>query len=161
MQKVAFVTYNSVGDGLASGWHGSNGRRALVLQNGSGERWAVDTFYRTEGADYRRRNHADHVVSEIDRLWGELQQSVDDLDHIVVYVGSNGSERAIALAAQLPSSKVTFVGCGCGLPYKEAMIQTAGLAEAGRVLCECGGHRTMRMLFEQFMETGAFHPVAA
>lgn len=161
MNNVAFVTYNSVGDGLASGWHGSNGRRALVLQNGSGERWAVDSFYRAEGADYSRSDHAGHVAGEIDRLWGELRQSLSDIDHIVVYVGSNGSEHAIALAAQLPSSKVTFVGCGCGLPYKEAMIQTAGLAEAGRVLCECGGHRTMGMLFEHFMESGELHPVAA
>ena len=161
MQKVAFVTYNTVGDGLASGWHGSNGRRALVLQNGSGERWAVDSFYRAEGADYSRRNHANHVVSEIDRLWGELQQSLSEIDHVVVYVGSNGSEHAIALAAQLPSSKVTFVGCGCGLPYKEAMIQTAGLADAKRMLCECGGHWTMGALFQSFMETGVLHPVAA
>lgn len=161
MNNVAFVTYNTVGDSLSSGWHGSNGRRALVLQNSKGERWAVDKFYRADRANYSRRDHAGHVADEISALWDELLKSVTDLDHIVVYVGSRGSERAIALAAQLPPDKVTFVACDCGLPIKEAIVQAAGLEKAGRVLCECGGHRTMGALYEGFMATGELLPVAA
>jgi 1-aminocyclopropane-1-carboxylate deaminase/D-cysteine desulfhydrase-like pyridoxal-dependent ACC family enzyme len=100
-------------------------------------------------------------VAEVDQLWGELQRVVNDIDHVVVYVGSNGSEHAITLAAQLPSSKVTFVGCDCGLPEKEALIQASGLADAKLMLCECGGHWTMEALFQRFMETGEIHPVVA
>ncbi|MEK7584429.1 MAG: hypothetical protein AAB490_04230 [Patescibacteria group bacterium] len=161
MKNVAFVTYNTVGDKLSSGWHGSNGRRALVLQNSSGDRWAVDKFYRSDPASYRRSDHASHVMDEISNLWNELQTVLSEIDHIVVYVGSRGSEQAIALAAQLPASKVTFVGCDCGILVKEAMVQAAGLAKARRLLCECGGHRTMETLFESFMETGELLPVAA
>lgn len=160
MNSVAFVTYNTVGDNLSSGWHGSNGRRAFVLQNGRGERWAVDKFYQSDGPDYRRSAHADHVREEISALWRQLQEALPDLDHVVVYVGSQGSERAIALAAQLPASKVTFVGCDCGLEIKEAMVQAAGLRDAQRMLCECGGHRTMEALYERFMVTGELLPIA-
>lgn len=130
-----------------------------MLQNTRGERWAVDSFFRTDDA-YRRRKYADHVRDEIGTLWGKLQETIAEIEHVVVYVGSNGSERAIALAAQLPASKVTFVGCDCGLLQKEAMVQTAGLAAARRMLCECGGHRTMGQLFERFMETGELAPAA-
>ena len=145
MESVAFVTYNSVGRDLSSGWHGSNGRRALVLQNSKGE-----------GALSGGPIGSERRLEEIDILWGELQKALSSLDHVVIYVGTRGSERAIELAAELPASKVTFVGCDCGLPIKEILIQAAGLYEAGRFLCECGGHRTMEMLNEHFMSTGTF-----
>lgn len=138
-----------LGDGLSSGWHdGPQGRRALVLQN-------------TKGDGTRSKG----PIGETDRrdqlgiLWGQLQEALHGLDHVVVYVGTKGSERAIELAQQLPASKVTFVACDCGLLHKELLIQAAGLADAGRVLCECGGHRTMEALFTAYMETGAFRTV--
>jgi len=160
MNSVAFLTYNTVGENLRSGWHdGPDGRRAFVLQNDSGNRWAVEDLFvdpKTVPSGYSRsaKTNVDHVSGKIDGLWGELLKVLSDLDHVVIYVGANGSERAIVLAAQLPASKVTFVGCDCGLPYKEMMIQSAGLNDAGRVLCECGGRRTMRKLFDSFLTTG-------
>lgn len=155
MQKVAFVTYNQVGNGLTNGWHDSNGRQALILQNSRGEEWAVDSIYNaTPNYSRAKVECVDRVLDEIGNLWRKLQESLSELDQIVVYVGSAGSERAIELAAQLPASKVTFVGCDCGLPFKEAAVQRAGLAEARRMLCECGGIRTMGKLFANYMETG-------
>lgn len=155
MRKVAFVTYNRVGDGVVSGWHDSNGRQALVLQNSRGEEWAVDPIYKSSPNYSRAKVECvDRVRDEIGNLWGQLQEVLPELDHIVVYVGSAGSERAIELAAQLPASKVTFVGCDCGLPFKEATVLRAGLAEARRMLCECGGVRTMGRLYAAFMATG-------
>ena len=144
VKAVAFVTYNAVGDGLSSGWHGSPGRRALVLQNTKGD----GSLYNGSpiGAAARREQ------SSI--LWGQLQEALPELDHVVVYVGTEGSERAIALAAELTADKVTFVGCDCGLVIKTALIAAAGLIDARLVLCECGGHRTMRRLYDSFMETG-------
>jgi len=156
MNSCAFVTYNTVGDGLSNGWHESNGRRAFLLQNSRGQRWGARREPDTPSGDNRGTDEfADRVRDEIGNLWSELQEALLGIDHVVVYVGSRGSERAIALAAQLPASKVTFVGCDCGLSYKEVLVQAAGLGEARRLLCECGGHRTMEELFERFMATGA------
>lgn len=158
MQKVAFVTYNSVGKNLPSGWHGQNGRQALVLQNSKGERWAVNELIGRGDVppDYERRDakYTDLVKDEIGNLWVELQKALPELDHIVVYVGSSGSELAIQLASQLPAEKITLVGCHCGLPKKEAMVQTFGLGSCRRMLCECGGQRTMGQLFGAYMATG-------
>jgi len=147
MKKVAFVTYNSLGSEISipSGWHdGPDGRRALLLQNikGEGSRQKDGAI----GAEKRREQICD--------LWIELQKFLPELDHVVIYVGANGLEFAITLALQLPASKVTFVGCNCGLAFKKDIIQVAGLAEAGWVLCECGGHRTMEELYLNFMGTG-------
>jgi hypothetical protein len=159
MERVAFLTYNQIGDGIANGWHESNGRRAFVLQNKRESRWGARRNPDTPSGDQRLTDeYADRVRDEIGALWDELQGELPNLDHVVVYVGSRGSEQAIALARQLPASKVTFVACDCGLPVKEICIQMAGLAEAGRVLCECGGHHTMMSLFEDFMAGGALMP---
>ena len=89
------------------------------------------------------------------------RESLPNLDHVVIYVGTRGSERAIALAAELPADKVTFVGCDCRLPEKDALIDAAGLSESQRILCECGGHRTMEKLYRDFMTTGELLPEAA
>lgn len=155
MNCVAFLTYNTVGEGLSNGWHeGPNGRRALVLQNTTGEQWAVRRDTPDAQCESNRR-------SQIDILWSMLQEALENLDHVVVYVGVRGSERAIELAGKLPASKVTFVACDCSLSKKEMMIQAAGLYDAGRILCECGGHRKMRRLFDNFMHSGELLPQPA
>lgn len=170
MRQVGFITYNTVGDGVADGWHKAENRQAYVLQNSKGERFAVDgvkgeleTFFDIIEGKFNRADsmYVDCVSDEINAIWGKLQAVVNDLDQLVVYVGSAGSERAIELARQLPASKVTFVGCDCGLPFKEALIQKAGLTKARRVLCECGGRRTMKAMFDCFMQTGVLLPANA
>lgn len=149
MEKVAFVTYNLLGNGsIASGWHESGNCRALVLQNTKGRGRFLNTLSSGERRD------------EIGILWDELQGVLPELDHVVVYVGAGGSEAAIAMAAQLAVSKVTFVLCDCGFPAKMGMIAGAGLQDAKVVLCECGGHRTMEMLFQSFMVYGALRALA-
>lgn len=149
MKNVAFITYNSL-DGLSSGWHEANGRRALVLQNTKGE------GSRVNGRPIGSANREE----QIGMLWTELQNNIHELDHVVVYVGANGSQRAIELASQLPPTKVTFVSCDCGLDIKELLITLSGLSEAGRVLCECGGHLTMKVMFQTFMRSGELRRAA-
>ena len=162
INTCAFVTYNQVGDTLSSGWHDSGDRRALLIQNSRGFTWGAREERDVSVVNVRLEDQAtNRVVSEIETLWGQLQQALPELDHIVVYVGSRGSERAIELASQLPACKVTFVGCECGLPIKEAMLQRAGLGRARRVLCECGGRQTMEFLYKNFMQTGELLPIAA
>ena len=156
MTTAAFITYNTVGNGLANGWHDAPaGHRAFVVQNTKGETWgaadpATYTYARGEGGALVERR-----MEEIGSLWGQLQKVMPELDHVIVYVGANGSQRAIALAANLPVSKVTFVGCDCGFHRKVEFARAVGLAEARWVECECGGHSTMRALFEAFMRSGA------
>ena len=144
LTQVGFLTYNTL-ENISSGWHEKNGHKALVLQN-------------TKGNGSRRVGQRDmstqKVRDEIKQMWAEFNRNIKDLDHVVVYVGDRGSEQAIVLAAQLPAEKVTFIGCTCGLPIKEAMIQMCGLVDANRILCECGGHYTMEALIQSFLETG-------
>lgn len=144
MNSVAFLTYNTVWEDLSNGWHKfPNGRRIFVLQNTkSGGTLATGPI----GVDRRQE--------EIETLWGQLQQELSTLDHVVIYLGARGTERAIELARELPASRVTFVSCMCGIPTKESLIQEAGLTDCGRILCECGGHQTMVALAELFVATG-------
>lgn len=153
MKTVAFVTYNTVGSGLSSGWHESGDLRALVLQNTKGRSWAAAQSVSKNSEQYVQETAV--VAGQIGNLWDTLAQEIPNLDHVVIYVGSDGSENAIALAAKtLPAQKVTFVGCSCGISHKLFLVADFGLAGAGWVDCECGGHRTMRAIFERFMATG-------
>lgn len=161
--RGAFLTYNMVGDGsLSSGWHERGDNQALVLQNTKGFKVAVDEnigdvqseedlpegYFRSDNA------HVSVVKNQIEQLWDQLTQELDSLDFMVIYVGSTGSERFIELAKSLPAEKITFVGCDCRLDKKTWAIRDAGLWEAGRLLCECGGRRTLRGMLEHFLDTG-------
>ncbi|MSR78912.1 MAG: hypothetical protein EXS59_02080 [Candidatus Taylorbacteria bacterium] len=151
MKCVAFLTYNTVNESLSNGWQeGPDGRRAFVLQNTKGD-----------GTLKTGEIGATNRVEQISTLWTQLQEVLNRLDHIVVYVGARGSEPAITLAAKLPASKITFVACDCNLPMKELLIQSMGLREVGRLLCECGGHRTMQGLYNSFMQSGELLPRSA
>lgn len=154
MKQIAFVTYNTVGENLSSGWHTANGRRALVLQNSKGQRWSVDrnNLPPDDGSEYGVPGKLRRT--EIEALWTELQKSLPELDHVVIYLGVRGSERAIELASILPASKVTLVLCGCSFFAKKMLILEAGLIDARQIDCQCGGHQTMRELFDSFMRSG-------
>lgn len=143
-RKVAFVTYNTLPD-LQNGWLERGEHAALIAQ---------DTNGRGVLSDGNRTRSPEEIGEEIERLWGQLDVALPELDRLVVYVGASGSLRAIQLAAKVPIQKLTFIGCGCGLDEKEAMIQEFGLGAADRRLCECGGHRTMAAMVNVFLETG-------
>lgn len=146
MQGIAFITYNTL-DGIASGWTENNEHRALILQNTKGE------GSRQNGSPIG----ADNRIEQLDALWPELRQAMPTIDHVVVYVGYDGSERAIFLASQMPVEKVTFVMCDCGTDHKVAMIAAVGLKRARRVNCECGGHLTMARMVHHFLATGELY----
>ena len=144
MKSVAFVTYNAVGNNTPNGWmDGLDGRRAFVLQNTKGEG-------SLKGKPIGEQNRRE----QLEQFWKELQLVLPELDQIVVYVGVAGSERAFALASELPPSKITFVSCTCSIREKERMLEEGGLTDVGRVICECGGHHTLAKMFDQFMFEG-------
>lgn len=156
MAVIGFMTYNSI-DGVFSGVHHHRGNTAIVLSNTRGHTWAVKELTGEERPnDYRRSDtqYSTCVRSEIDVLFEQLSDKLSELDHLVVYVGSAGSERAIELARRVPATKLTFVGCDCGLDHKTQLLRENGLWDARRILCECGGRRTMKSLYQHFMERG-------
>lgn len=147
MNSIALVSYNQIGGGNKTGWQKEGGRRALVIQNSKGEQFA---------ATYAGERGDNEVRREINTAWDTLQGSLKELDQVVVYVGTSGSERAIELAAQLPPEKVTFVLCDCGLHGKRALINQSGLGMARQILCECRGVHTMGRILSSFLATGRF-----
>ncbi len=140
MKSIAFITYNTL-DGIQSGWTESNGHRALILQNTRGEGSLEN------GEPIGSVNRADQVET----LWNKLLQVVSTIDQVVIYIGVRGSERAIALAAQLPSEKITFLMCRCSFELKVKMIEEAGLKQAKRIVCDCGGHEAMSTMVRDFL----------
>lgn len=158
--RGAFVTYNNVGDGsLASGWHSNEGREALLLQNTRGYKWAVQepaggADRPPPGYDRDDEKNVRAVKSQIEQLWETLREQADSLDFIVIYLGASGSELFIELAQDLPASKVIFAVCDCDLGLKAQMVRNAGLLKSGRIICECGGRRTLGRLFESFLYEG-------
>jgi hypothetical protein len=143
-KKVGFVTYNFL-TGVNSGWTHRNGRSALVIHNTNG---------RGSLAEGRRTRSTEEIQADIASIWGNLEKSLPELDHLVVYVGSNGSEKAIELAAKVPVEKLTFIGCSCGTTQKDEMLRAVGLGSARRFGCECGGHRTMTAMIEKHLIEG-------
>lgn len=144
MKNVAFVTYNTLPN-LPRGWVRNGDRSALIVQDTKGQGTLSDNG---------RKRTLEEVRSAIEAQWEELDKSLPNLDHLVIYVGASGSELAIQRAKAMPVEKLTFVGCACGIDRKDEMLNEVGLGEARRFGCECGGHRTMELMVFQFMEIG-------
>ena len=163
---VGFMTYNSIGKAgtISNGAHETPERRAIVLQGSPKNTWAASTVdggceVPPPGYDRDQSRYVDFVSNEIDRLWIDLSQTIDELDHVVIYVGARGSERALELAAILPAQKVTLVMCDCDLERKLRLVSEVGdLRNARRILCECGGHMTLYQMFRHYLETGTVIP---
>ena len=148
--RIGIVTYNIIGGPYAglpeasSGLHENGENSVLLLQNTHGKGIDVDSEL-----EPRERS------GEIEELWGRLCEDLASLDYVVIYVGTSGSDNAIAAAAnRLPAEKTVFVLCDCGVEYKLGLIREAGLEDSRKIWCECGGHTTLRKLFDHFMRTG-------
>ncbi|GEM_PF-1592955 len=163
---VGFLTYNSIGKAgnISNGAHETPERRAIVLQGSPKDIWAASKVYGggkvpPPGYDRDQGQYVNFISNEIDRLWADLSQGIDEFDHIIIYVGAKGSERALELAASLPPQKVTLVMCDCELGRKLHLISQIGnLKEARRILCECGGNMTFYRMFWHYLETGIVIP---
>ena len=154
LTKVAFLTYNTVGDPgeVANGWHERNGRRALVLQ-GPTNQWHLMRLI--AGSTVGSSSKVDLAVAgQIDNLWDSLLKALPELDHVVIYVGIGGANRAIELAAQLPPEKVTFLFCSCGRNSKIALMNEKVPGARLMETTFCGGCMQMLGLFTSFLENG-------
>lgn len=155
MITAVFVTYNCLGKAneVANGWHEAGGRRALVLQNTCGVAWGASPVQTTDPSDIAHQKWDRQLATtEVDRLWRVLETTLSQVDRLIVYIGSSGSERAVELASTFDPDRVVYVGCDCGEARKIRLLGQVGYYNMRR--CKCGGHHTMKRLFEEFLETG-------
>lgn len=175
-KTAVFLTYNSVGEpgAFPNGPVQSNGHTAIIVQHPKGKRWGASTAVggldpvkqnpqlAPEGTG-ERKAQSTAFGNERERLVADLyagffdQNQVDDIDFIVVYVGTGGSEGAIELAASLPHEKVRMVMCDCNLWHKQDLFSQHKL-KAPIMMCECGGRSTMKKLVDEFLQSGNVGP---
>lgn len=176
--KATFLTYNTIGDSgdYPNGLLERNGHQAIIVQHPKGQCWGAMVNGREPVADgptgaqalcdakdekekqemlaarqLRKRLVAD-LYSGIFR-----SEELATIDFVVVYVGANGSQGAIELAAKA-GEKARFVMCDCNLGIKLSMIASSMGKITPFLECECGGRETMARLVEEFLETGNVGP---
>lgn len=156
MQNVAFLTYNTVGNGHPNGCIERDGRKAFLIQNPQGERWVLGVgpaeigYILTSGSDIDRRRE-EIAVAQVT----EHKDLLEKMDRVYVYLGAGHAMRKIAqLIKGIPGSKLTFVACDCNWTEKMRTLESSGFGDCPRLMCECGGHRTMERLLEAHLEKG-------
>ncbi len=144
---IALVSYNGFVDGESNGWKERGDKKVLLFQNSGGLSW---------GAQQRPQSQSELVAGaksverQIGCHWGVLADAIPELDTVYFYVGSYGAERAIELAREhrLDPGKAAFVLCDCGYSKKIGLIREYGFSSSRIIMCECGGHTTMRRLYD-------------
>ena len=142
-KKVAIVTYNRIGEGqYENGVIRRNGVELFVAQNGHRSKWAA--FAESTDAEKKEAR-----IRTAQRVAKDLELA--DMDHVYVYVGSNGGEEMIRQTRDLPARKLTYVMCDCGWSSKRRLIQELGNSNADLMECECGGRDTLARIARQVL----------
>lgn len=146
--RVAMMSYNTFVNGQPNGWVTNGDNAVLLLQNERGDLWGIETLPMREGIEKCR--------SLIDNLWAQLQAEMATLDAFMLYVGAEGAEHVIELAAQhgLRPEQANFILCDCGYRTKRSMIERLGFGSSLVIKCECGGHNTMARIYREILEQG-------
>lgn len=147
--KIAMISYNTFVKGSENGWKEGNGGSILLLQNQNGSAWGLPQFVPPQsGAQFCR--------DMINCLWDKLREVLPTIDKVIFYVGSNGAERAIELAAEngLTPDRAIFVFCDCNYSVKAELIRSRGFSCSKVVGCERGGYSTMRRIYNDFLAEG-------
>lgn len=150
MATALFLSYNSIGQNgeYPNGVLEENGHKAIIVQHPRGKNWAVPGVIPMQIGTAL----AETAVEELfKRAFGTDVEP----DAVLVYVGAEGSEGAIRLAAHLPQDKVGFVMCDCNMRAKAQMLHQHADHQTHILMCECGGQQTMGGLVKQFLQTGA------
>lgn len=181
MSHALFMSYNAIGkdNAFTNGTFERNGQTVTILQHPKGQRWggAIDDLPPTEfdaiaaGMSPAEQNQSGAKAGALRRetiavLERELVAVSTPLDFLVVYVGASGSQGAIEVARRYPIGIVRFVMCSCG--FEEKLYEIAhvfGIHDLRDLTipilrCECGGHRTMERLVNDFITTGHVGPPA-
>ena len=151
MKTVAFLSYNPI-KGFTTGWHEKNGRKALVIHNE--DRTGFLAEFTGEFTDNGIAKGNPEIHTEVANLWKSVKDSIDEIDQIVIYCGTYGSEVVTQLMSQFPAEKVTYVLCTCLKETKQKNIVSAKHQGARQIQCECHGIRAMPSLCISFLKTG-------
>jgi len=147
--KIAMISYNTFVNGVNNGLRSNGENHILLLQNANGDTWGISQSG-TEKQWYQE------TKTTVDPLWEQLQKELPTIDKVVFYVGSYGAERVIELAGEhgLTPDRAIFVLCHCNLHKKLSVIQERGFTASKLIYCECGGHGTMRNIYQEFLNKG-------
>jgi len=145
-KSVAFLSYNAIPN-LKEGWHENKkkGTKMLVLPNSHNRKFMNEY-------DGDKGNLA--VRNEVHFLWKKFHNTTNNVDQIVLYVGTFGHKVAIRLSKKFPANKVTYVTCTCGLIEVKKLIKRFGHGESTLIVSECHGIKTMPHLCRNFLKTG-------
>jgi len=141
-KKIGIITYNCIGNGsYDNGWMNKNGNKYMLIQNGHKSKWAA-----YGGSDDRRESiRAGTIESLLEENIGTLKR----LDHVYLYVGSNGGEVSIKMTKEIPSEKLTYVMCHCNSELKHELINRYGHINSEIMDCSCGGHYALGRILEK------------
>ncbi len=149
------ISKNNFLPGRGEGWPRIvNGHEVYLIQ---GRPETPESLRRDmrRAADYPRVRSVDSRL-EARRDWESLSRLLPTLDRVIVYVGTDGSDENIDLAAKHCGTRVpvTFVFCDCNLDLKKQLLASNGFDREKFVLCLCGGKEKMEEIYERFIETG-------
>jgi hypothetical protein len=142
-KKIAVVTYNRVGNGqYPNGRVSGRNTEVYLAQNGHRTKWAAQPYSEADPRT-RRAAAAMDVIAQVD---------LEQMDHVYLYVGTGGGEKAIWETGNLPAKNVTYVMCDCNTWAKRDLIERVGNADAKVIWCECGGRHTLDRIVKGLLE---------
>ncbi len=159
-KKVAFVSYNEIYGAQSNGWTRRDERSALVLAKRN-QASLFDSFASIinlsslETAPAQLANEREQCQADAASAQTELRSVLDELDHVVLYMGLIAADSCLRLAQDIPVGKVTFVMCDCSLLAKLSRLSSAGFDSSGWVESECSGQTTMGEILSSFLKTGS------
>ncbi len=148
--KIAIISYNNFVQRETNGWKNNGDNSVLLIQNekqlGRGR----------DPSKIIPREIYDEMVETIDPLWKKLQNELAIIDKVVLYVGREGAEHFITLAAKhgLEPNRIIFVLCACNKMDKLELIRGYGFDRAKIIFCECGGNETMYNIYNFALTVG-------
>lgn len=148
--RVAMISYNTFVKNEQNGWKTQDGNAVLLLQNEDGSQWGIPKGIKMETG-------TSACIAQVNSLWNQLAQSLPTLDKVIFYVGAQGAERTIELAAEhgLTPDRAIFVLCDCNIAKKMNLLRSRGFSSSKLIDCSCGGHIVMKNIYNTILEGNA------
>jgi hypothetical protein len=149
--RVAMLSYNTFVTDKPNGWYTNGDNAVLLIQYRRGETWGADSLSRSVN------QLTAETETKVDALWRQLEQEINSLDGLVIYLGSYGAERALeqASAHGVSADRLLLVSCSCNQPVKRDWLERYGYTDARIVAAICGGHSEMLAIYDRVLAQGA------
>jgi len=137
-EKIAFVTYNTVGDGeYKNGIIKGRDYEITLFQDPEKVIWRPSGDMNQEQKNTKQRAQ----LETIDSILSEFP--FEKMDHVYLYIGKKRTEDLIKRTAELSPEQITYVTCGCDFGRKNRLIGKYGCFEANVIRSDCGGRNSM------------------